>query len=90
MTEMTMVQAVNKSLRDAMREDEDVVILGEDVGVNGGVFRCTADLHKEFGEARVIEDANRASAALVRRATARTGLTFGSLAGRLSGLVSPA
>jgi len=55
MTEMTMVQAVNKSLRDAMREDEDVVILGEDVGVNGGVFRCTAELHKEFGEARVID-----------------------------------
>lgn len=55
MTEMTMVQAVNKSLRDAMREDDDVVVLGEDVGVNGGVFRCTADLHKEFGEARVID-----------------------------------
>ena len=55
MTEMTMVQAVNKGLRDAMREDDDVVVLGEDVGVNGGVFRCTAELHKEFGEARVID-----------------------------------
>src|SRR5262249_46261232 len=38
-----------------MRSNENVVILGEDVGVNGGVFRCTADLQKEFGEARVID-----------------------------------
>ena len=55
MAEITLVQAVNDALKDEMRRDDDVVILGEDVGVNGGVFRCTADLQKEFGEARVID-----------------------------------
>jgi pyruvate dehydrogenase E1 component beta subunit len=55
MAEMTLVQAVNEALRAEMRANDDVVILGEDVGINGGVFRCTADLAKEFGEARVID-----------------------------------
>ena len=55
MAEITIVQAVNDALREEMRRDDDVVVLGEDVGVNGGVFRCTADLQKEFGEARVID-----------------------------------
>ena len=55
MAEITLVQAVNDALREEMRRDDNVVILGEDVGVNGGVFRCTADLHKEFGDDRVID-----------------------------------
>ncbi|MHC4845777.1 MAG: alpha-ketoacid dehydrogenase subunit beta [Planctomycetota bacterium] len=55
MPELTIVQAVNEALRDEMRNDDDVVILGEDVGINGGVFRCTADLQQEFGEDRVID-----------------------------------
>ena len=55
MAEITLVQAVNDALKEEMRRDADVVVLGEDVGVNGGVFRCTADLQKEFGEARVID-----------------------------------
>ena len=55
MAEITMVQAVNDALREEMRADQDVVVLGEDVGVNGGVFRCTADLVEEFGEDRVID-----------------------------------
>ncbi len=55
MAEITLVQAVNDALKEEMRRDGDVVVLGEDVGVNGGVFRCTADLQKEFGEARVID-----------------------------------
>jgi 2-oxoisovalerate dehydrogenase E1 component beta subunit len=55
MSQMTIVQAVNTALRDEMRADDDVVILGEDVGINGGVFRCTADLQAEFGEDRVID-----------------------------------
>ncbi len=50
-----MVQAVNHALRDEMRADDEVVVLGEDVGLNGGVFRCTADLFEEFGEDRVID-----------------------------------
>jgi len=55
MAEITLVQAVNDALKEEMRRDDNVVILGEDVGINGGVFRCTADLAKEFGEARVID-----------------------------------
>ena len=55
MTEMTLVQAVNRALAEAMREDPDVLVLGEDVGVNGGVFRATEGLHKEFGAERVID-----------------------------------
>jgi 2-oxoisovalerate dehydrogenase E1 component beta subunit len=55
MAEITLVQAVNDALKEEMRRDDNVVILGEDVGINGGVFRCTADLMKEFGEARVID-----------------------------------
>ena len=55
MTELTLVQAVNRGLAEAMRADPDVLILGEDVGVNGGVFRATEGLYKEFGESRVID-----------------------------------
>jgi pyruvate dehydrogenase E1 component beta subunit len=55
MTELTLVQAVNRGLAEAMRADPDVLILGEDVGVNGGVFRATEGLIKEFGESRVID-----------------------------------
>jgi pyruvate dehydrogenase E1 component beta subunit len=55
MTEMTLVQAVNRGLFEAMRQDSDVLVLGEDVGVNGGVFRATEGLFKEFGGDRVID-----------------------------------
>jgi 2-oxoisovalerate dehydrogenase E1 component beta subunit len=54
-TELTIVQAINRGLAEAMRADPDVLILGEDVGVNGGVFRATEGLHKEFGADRVID-----------------------------------
>ena len=55
MTEITMVQAVNDALHEEMAADNDVVVLGEDVAVNGGVFRCTSDLVDKFGEERVID-----------------------------------
>lgn len=55
MTEMTLVQAVNRGLREALRQDPDVLLLGEDIGVNGGVFRATEGLYKEFGADRVID-----------------------------------
>jgi pyruvate dehydrogenase E1 component beta subunit len=55
MTELTLVQAINRGLAEAMRADPDVLLLGEDVGVNGGVFRATEGLYKEFGESRVID-----------------------------------
>jgi 2-oxoisovalerate dehydrogenase E1 component beta subunit len=52
---MNMVLAINDALRVAMRRDDRVVILGEDVGKVGGVFRVTAGLFDEFGEERVID-----------------------------------
>lgn len=55
MPQMNMVQAINDALRVAMRRDRRVVILGEDVGKVGGVFRVTAGLCDEFGEDRVID-----------------------------------
>ncbi len=55
MTELTMVEAINRALRDEMQADEDVVLLGEDVGVDGGIFRATVDLIEEFGEGRVMD-----------------------------------
>lgn len=55
MTDLTLVQAVNRGLQFAMQSDPDVLVLGEDVGVNGGVFRATEGLQKEFGAERVID-----------------------------------
>jgi pyruvate dehydrogenase E1 component beta subunit len=55
MPQMNMVQAINDALRVGMRKDERVVILGEDVGRVGGVFRVTQGLFDEFGEDRVID-----------------------------------
>ena len=55
MTELTVVQAVNRALHEAMEADPDVLVLGEDVGVNGGVFRATEGLIKAFGAERVID-----------------------------------
>ena len=49
---MTMVEAINLALRSEMQRDDTVVILGEDVGVNGGVFRATQGLQEKFGELR--------------------------------------
>jgi 2-oxoisovalerate dehydrogenase E1 component beta subunit len=55
MAVMTTVEAINDALRLEMRRDGRVVVLGEDVGLNGGVFRCTQGLFKEFGGDRVID-----------------------------------
>ncbi len=55
MAEVTLVEAVNLALARAMQEDPNVVVLGEDVGVNGGVFRATVGLQKRFGPERVID-----------------------------------
>src|SRR2546421_58453 len=55
MPEVTLVEAVNLALARAMEEDESVLVLGEDVGVNGGVFRATAGLQKRFGAERVLD-----------------------------------
>lgn len=55
MAKMNMVQAINLALREEMQRDNNVVILGEDVGVDGGVFRVTDGLLKEFGAGRIID-----------------------------------
>ena len=52
---MNVIQAVNDALRQEMRRDPRVVVLGEDVGAFGGVFRATAGLQAEFGEERVFD-----------------------------------
>lgn len=55
MAEVTLVEAINLALARAMEEDPGVIVLGEDVGVNGGVFRATVGLQKRFGAERVID-----------------------------------
>src|SRR3989338_7990362 len=50
-----IVQAVTMGLRQELARDKSVVVLGEDVGINGGVFRATDGLQKEFGANRVID-----------------------------------
>jgi pyruvate dehydrogenase E1 component beta subunit len=55
MTQMNMVRAINEALRHEMRRDPRVVVLGEDVGKVGGVFRVTQGLWDEFGEDRVVD-----------------------------------
>jgi 2-oxoisovalerate dehydrogenase E1 component beta subunit len=55
MAQMNVVAAINDALRLEMRRDGRVVVLGEDVGKVGGVFRVTAGLYEEFGEERVID-----------------------------------
>ncbi len=52
---LTLVDAINEALYQEMERDERIVILGEDVGANGGVFRVTEGLHKRFGGERVID-----------------------------------
>jgi pyruvate dehydrogenase E1 component beta subunit len=54
-TELTIVQAINRALRTAMSLDPEVLLIGEDIGVNGGVFRATEGLLKDFGAERVID-----------------------------------
>ena len=55
MAVMTLIQAVTHTLDQAMGRDENVCILGEDVGKNGGVFRATDGLWAKYGDARVLD-----------------------------------
>lgn len=52
---MTMIQAITNAMHTELKNDENVLIFGEDVGQNGGVFRATEGLQKEFGEDRVFD-----------------------------------
>jgi pyruvate dehydrogenase E1 component beta subunit len=64
MAKLNMVKALNRALLQEMERDEDIVVIGEDVGVDGGVFRVTEDLHRKFGSRRVI-DSPLAEAAII-------------------------
>ena len=55
MAKMTMVQALNLALQQEMEKDDRVIVLGQDVGVDGGVFRVTDGLIDRFGEERVLD-----------------------------------
>ncbi len=55
MPKLDLVEAINLALTQEMERDERVIVLGEDVGLNGGVFRVTAGLYKRFGDDRCID-----------------------------------
>src|SRR3954464_10041050 len=55
MAQMTMIQAITDALRVELQNDPNVLVFGEDVGANGGVFRATDGLQNEFGEERVFD-----------------------------------
>ncbi len=55
MAKLNMVKALNLALMQEMERDPDVLVIGEDVGVDGGVFRVTEDLHRTYGSKRVID-----------------------------------
>jgi len=64
MAKLNVVKALNLALLQEMERDDDVLVMGEDVGVDGGVFRVTEDLHRKFGSKRVI-DSPLAEAAII-------------------------
>ena len=55
MPDITLAEAVTQALAYELAQDESVVIFGEDVGKNGGVFRATAGLQERFGAKRVFD-----------------------------------
>ena len=55
MPKMNMVEAVHRALHEEMARDQNVVVLGEDVGMAGGVFRATQGFYEEFGEDRALD-----------------------------------
>jgi len=55
MTKMNVVDAVKSAMRNELKRDKRVLVMGEDVGKNGGVFRCTDGLYDEFGPDRIVD-----------------------------------
>ena len=55
MRTISYIEAINEAMREEMQRDENVFVLGEDVGKKGGVFRATDGLYDEFGEDRVLD-----------------------------------
>lgn len=90
MPEMNMVEAVNKALAHAMAADPEVVLLGEDIGVNGGVFRATVGLQARFGTQRVI-DTPLAESAIVGAAVGMAAMGLKPVAEiQFTGFIYPA
>jgi len=83
MPAMTMVQALNLALDQSMQDDPDVLCLGEDIGVNGGVFRVTKGLIEKYGPKRV-RDTPLAECGIVGTAV---GLVSGYFGGRVDSLL---
>ena len=67
MAELTMVEAIRQAMEEEMARDESVFVVGEDVGVRGGVFRATVGLYDKFGEDRVIDSRPSEEGAAIRR-----------------------
>ena len=55
MARMNMIQAINSALDNMMERDDNVVMMGEDIGYFGGVFRATAGLQEKYGKTRVFD-----------------------------------
>lgn len=55
MPEITLIEAITQALSYEMSVDKEVILLGEDIGINGGVFRATTELFKKFGPDRVLD-----------------------------------
>ena len=53
--QMTMIEALNSALALELERDPRVILLGQDIGANGGVFRVTEHLQRKFGEERVFD-----------------------------------
>ena len=75
MANLTLVQAINLALIQEMEKDDRVLLLGEDIGLNGGVFRVTEGLHQRFGGDRIV-DSPLAESGIVGTAI---GLAMGGL-----------
>src|SRR5690625_6088032 len=52
---LTLIEAIKEGLKTVLAHDKNTLLLGEDIGVNGGVFRATDGLQKQFGEERVVD-----------------------------------
>src|ERR1051326_8810247 len=55
MSQITLVEAINQALSYEMAQDDSIIVLGEDVGINGGVFRATVGLLEKYGPERVLD-----------------------------------
>jgi 2-oxoisovalerate dehydrogenase E1 component beta subunit len=90
MADLNLVEAVNRALAFELARDASVVLLGEDIGANGGVFRATADLQARFGAERVI-DTPLAEAAIAGAAVGMAAMGLRPVAEiQFSGFIYPA